>query len=114
MSIVVCEWGPEGARKFDGNAGAIVIVDVLSFSTSIEDLIGAGAVIEALGLPCSPEAEIAREIFFSVRLRLRKILRGCASGQELISRGYAQDVEVAIDLNASIAAPLLANGAYIG
>ena len=234
MSIVVCEWGPEGARKFDGNAGAMVIVDVLSFSTcvdlavargamvypfpygdfraaavaartigaeiagprgsteyryslsptslcaieagtklvlpspngaaisatalsvpvlagclrnaravaaraaalaqgaavavipagerwpdgslrpSIEDLIGVGAVIEALGLPCSPEAVIAREIFCSVRLRLGEILRGCVSGHELINRGYAQDVEVAIDLNVSIAAPLLENGAYIG
>jgi 2-phosphosulfolactate phosphatase len=234
MAIVVCEWGPEGVRKFDGNAGAMVIVDVLSFSTcvdvavargamvypfpygdfkaaavaattigtdlagprdsteyryslspsslcaieagtklvlpspngaaisaaarsvpvlagclrnaravaaraaalaqgapvavipagerwpggslrpSIEDLIGAGAVIEALGFPCSPEAVIAREIFCSVRSRLGELLRGCVSGQELINRGYAQDVEVAIDLNASIAAPLLKNGAYIG
>ena len=233
MSIVFCEWGLEGARKFDGNAGTIVIVDVLSFSTcvdiavargamvypfpygdfsaaavaaraigaeiagpresteyryslspsslcaieagtklvlpspngaaisaavcsvpvlagclrnaravaaraaalaqgaavavipagerwpdgslrsSIEDLIGAGAVIEALGFPCSPEAVIARQTFCSARLRLRELVRGCVSGQELINRGYAQDVEVAIDLDASISAPLMANGAYI-
>jgi 2-phosphosulfolactate phosphatase len=234
MSTVVCEWGLKGARKFDGTAGAMVIVDVLSFSTcvdvavargavvhpfpygdfkaaavaartigaeiagprgstryryslspsslcaieagtklllpspngaaisaaarkvpvlagclrnaravaaraaalaggapvavipagerwpdgglrpSIEDLIGAGAVIDALGLPCSPEAVIAREIFCSVRSRLGELLRGCVSAHELINRGYAQDVEVAIELDASTVAPLLANGAYIG
>jgi 2-phosphosulfolactate phosphatase len=47
-------------------------------------------------------------------LRLGELLRGCVSGQELINRGYAHDVEVASDLDASISAPLLENGAYIG
>jgi 2-phosphosulfolactate phosphatase len=85
-----------------------------SLRPSIEDLIGAGAIIEALGLPCCPEAEIAREVFCHVRFRLGELVRGCVSGVELINRGYAHDIEVAIDYNASIAAPLLENGAYIG
>jgi 2-phosphosulfolactate phosphatase len=93
---------PAGERWPDG-----------SLRPSIEDLIGAGAVIEALGLPCSPEAVIAREIFCSVRLRLGELVGGCVSGQELINQGYAHDVEVAIELDASIAAPLLEDGAYI-
>jgi len=234
MAIAVSEWGPEGARKFDGQAGAIIIVDVLSFSTcvdvavargamvypfpygdcsaaakvamsigaevagprgstnyqfslspsslsaieagtklllpspngsaisavartapvlagclrnakavarraaalaqgaivavipagerwpdgslrpAIEDLIGAGAIIEELGLPCSPEAAIAKEAFCSIRPRLRELLRGCVSGKELIDRGFAQDVEAALELNVSTAAPLLVNSAYIG
>jgi 2-phosphosulfolactate phosphatase len=234
MAIAVSEWGPEGARKFDGPAGAIVIVDVLSFSTSvdiaaargarvypfpyedrgeaaklamrigaevagprgstefrfslspsslsaieagtklvlpspngsaisaaartvpvlagclrnaravanraaslargaavavipagerwpdgslrpaIEDLIGAGAIIGELGLPCSPEAAIAKEAFCGVRPKLRELLRGCLSARELIDRGFAQDVEAALELNVSTAAPLLVNGAYIG
>jgi 2-phosphosulfolactate phosphatase len=41
-------------------------------------------------------------------------VRGCVSGQELIGRGYAQDVEVAVQLDASDAAPLLVDGAYTG
>ena len=45
MSIVVCEWGPEGARKFDGNAGALVIVDVLSFSTCVDIAVAHGAMV---------------------------------------------------------------------
>jgi 2-phosphosulfolactate phosphatase len=234
MSIAVSEWGPEGARKFGESAGAIVIVDVLSFSTcvdiavsrgatvypfangdrraaarmartigaelagprgslkhrfslspsslleieagtklvlpspngsaisamtrtvpvlagclrnaravarkaasiargspvavipagerwpdgslrpAIEDLIGAGAIIEELGLPCSPEAEIARQAFRSARPELADLLRGCASGRELIDRGYPHDVEAAIELNVSTTAPLLVDGAYTG
>ena len=43
MSLAVCEWGPEGASKFDGSVGAIVIVDVLSFSTCIDIAVSRGA-----------------------------------------------------------------------
>jgi 2-phosphosulfolactate phosphatase len=233
MSSAVCEWGPEGARKFDGSVGAIVIVDVLSFSTcidiavsrgasvypfhyrdpaaaieaarvlgaevagprgsaihrfslspaslvsiasdaklvlpspngsaisaaarsapvltgclrnaravakgaidiaegrsigvipagerwpdgglrpAIEDLIGAGAIIDELGLPCSPEAEVARQAYRSARSHLASLLRECESGRELLDRGFPEDVEVALELNVSATVPILANGAYI-
>ena len=232
MSSVVSEWGPEGARKFDGNVGAIVIVDVLSFSTcvdivvargaivypfgfhdrtaaieaaraldaelagprgskayrfnrspvsllsiaagtklvlpspngstisaaarsvpvltgclrnaravakrainiaqggsiavipagerrpdgslrpAIEDLIGAGAIVQELSMRCSPEAEVARQAFGSAQSNLASVVRDCVSGRELADRGYAQDVEAATALNTSTAAPLLKNGAY--
>jgi 2-phosphosulfolactate phosphatase len=232
MSSVVCEWGSEGARRFDDVAGAIVIVDVLSFSTcvdiavargaivypfrfhdrtaaaeaarvlgaelagprgsrdyrfslspvsllsitagtklvlpspngstisatarsvpvltgclrnaravsqrainiaqggliavipagerwpdgslrpAIEDLIGAGAIVQELGMPCSPEAEVARQAFGSAQSNLASVVRGCVSGRELADRGYAQDVGAATELNTSTAAPLLNNGAY--
>src|SRR5262245_60985498 len=35
-SMAVSEWGFGGARAFDGRAGAIIVVDVLSFSTCVE------------------------------------------------------------------------------
>jgi 2-phosphosulfolactate phosphatase len=233
MSSAVCEWGPRGARRFDGSVGAIVIVDVLSFSTcidiavsrgaivypfhyrdptaamdtarvlgaevagprgsaqhrfslspaslasiaadtklvlpslngsaisavarsvpvltgclrnaravakaaidvaagrpiavipagerwpdgglrpAIEDLVGAGAILDALGLRCSPEAEVAREAYRSAQPRLASLLRECESGRELRDRGFPDDVEAAIELNVSSTAPILANGAYI-
>lgn len=233
MSSAVCEWGPEGARKFDGSVGAIVIVDVLSFSTcidiavsrgasvypfhyrdltaameaarvlgaevagprgsakyrfslspaslasiapdtklvlpspngsaisaaarsvpvltgclrnaravakrtidvaegrsiavipagerwpdgglrpAIEDWIGAGAIIDELGLPCSPEAEVARQAYRSARSNLASLLRECESGRELLDCGFHEDVEAAVALNVSSTAPILANGAYI-
>ena len=233
MSLSVCEWGPEGARKFDGRVGAMVIVDVLSFSTcidiavscgaivypfsyrdaaaaldaarqlgaevagprgstlhryslspaslasipsdtrlvlpspngsaisvmvrsapvltaclrnaravaqaardlasdrpvavipagerwpdgglrpAIEDLIGAGAVLDALDLPCSSEAEVARQAYRSARSQLPDLLRECDSGRELRDRGFPEDVEMAIELNVSASAPALVEGAYI-
>jgi 2-phosphosulfolactate phosphatase len=233
MSSAVCEWGPEGARKFDGNVGAMVIVDILSFSTSIdiavsrgaivypfhfrdpsaatkeahrlgaeiagprgsashryslspvslasiapdtklvlpspngsaisaaarsapvltgclrnaravataaidvaagrsiavipaaerwpdgglrpaiEDLIGAGAILDELGLPCSAEADVARHAYRSARPHLSSMLRDCESGRELRDRGFSEDVEVAIKLNVSTIAPILVDGAYI-
>ena len=83
-----------------------------SLRPAIEDLIGAGAIIDELGLPCSPEAEVARQAFRSARPDLAGLLRKCVSGRELIDRGFPQDVDAAIELNISPAAPLLVDGAY--
>jgi 2-phosphosulfolactate phosphatase len=233
MALAECEWGPEGARQFDANVGAIVVVDILSFTTcvdvavargaivypfgyhdhttafkaakaidaeiagprgsrehrfslspaslasiapgtklvlpspngsaisaaarsvpvlagclrnaqavakraihlaqsgsiavipagerwpngslrpAIEDLIGAGAILEELGLPCSPEAEVARQAFQTARKNLACILRECVSGRELVDRGFPEDLELAIQVNISAAAPLLIDGAYM-
>jgi 2-phosphosulfolactate phosphatase len=79
---------------------------------AIEDLIGAGAILDALGAPRSPEAEIAREAFRYARSRLGDVIRECVSGQELIGRGYPEDVALAVELNVSGAAPTLQNGAF--
>ena len=83
-----------------------------SLRPAIEDMIGAGAVLHALGLPCSPEAEVARQAFLGSRNRLAELVRGSVSGRELIGRGYPADVDAAIECNVSSAAPLLLNGAY--
>jgi 2-phosphosulfolactate phosphatase len=81
---------------------------------AIEDLIGAGAVLDALGLPCSPEAEVARQAFRSARSNLAGLVRGSVSGEELIARGYPGDVDAAVKLNVSDTAPLIVDGAYTG
>jgi 2-phosphosulfolactate phosphatase len=74
---------------------------------SFEDLIGAGAIISALDGELSPEAAAAAAAFESARGDLAARLRACASGQDLIDRGFPQDVEAAAQLDASAAAPLL-------
>ena len=81
---------------------------------AIEDLLGAGAVLEALGAEGSPEAQIAREAYRNAGDRLPDLIRGSVSGRELIDAGWAADVETAMALNASMAAPLLQDGAYRG
>jgi 2-phosphosulfolactate phosphatase len=81
---------------------------------AIEDLIGAGAIIQELAGACSPEAEVARQAFLAAAAGLAEVLRGCVSGQELIQRGFPQDVEVALALNVSGTAPCLIDGAYMG
>lgn len=84
-----------------------------SLRPAIEDLIGAGAVIEALGGRASPEARIARAGFLSAKAELRDVLRGCASGLELIDRGFPQDVEIAAEINVSRSVPVLRDGAFV-
>ena len=79
---------------------------------AVEDLLGAGAILDALDLPLSPEARVARDAFRGALPDLDEILRGSVSGRELIGRGFAGDVEFAAALHVSGTAPLLRDGAY--
>jgi 2-phosphosulfolactate phosphatase len=92
---------PAGERWPDG-----------SLRPALEDWLGAGAVIEALDLPMSAEAQAARDAFRSARPHLAQTLRDCLSGRELIERGFPQDVEIALALDASATAPRLRDGAF--
>lgn len=93
---------PAGERWLDG-----------SLRPALEDWLGAGAVIEALDLPMSAEARAARDAFRSARPHLGETIRDCLSGRELIERGFPQDVEIALALDLSEAAPRLIEGAYV-
>jgi 2-phosphosulfolactate phosphatase len=79
---------------------------------SLEDWLGAGAIIHALEGERSPEAASAEQAFLHARSNLPALLRECASGRELIERGFGEDVEIAGELNASGAVPLLHDAAY--
>jgi 2-phosphosulfolactate phosphatase len=66
---------------------------------AVEDLLGAGAVLAALDPAgaatapcCSPEAAAARAAFVAARPRLHEALASCASGRELLARGWEDDV----------------------
>lgn len=88
-----------------------------SLRPAVEDLWGAGAVLAALvdrgvtGL--SPEARVAEQSFRAVRPGLADELRDCASGRELIAIGFDGDVEIAAELDASAAVPLLVDDAFV-
>jgi 2-phosphosulfolactate phosphatase len=86
-----------------------------SIRFAVEDLLGAGAIIHALGATtCSPEAALAALTFRTVRPRLGEYVHGCQSGVELVEAGYAEDVALAVQLDGSTNVPLLRDGAYFG
>lgn len=84
---------------------------------AVEDLLGAGAIIAALhdrgGGPLSPEASAALAAFRATE-DIHTALAHCASGQELISSGYAEDVVIAAELDVTDAVPVLSRGGGFG
>lgn len=99
-------------------AGAITLVAAGerwpdgSLRPSVEDLIGAGAIAHHLEGAKSPEARIAETAFLAAQADLAGFLERCASGVELISRGFVEDVGLAAQLSVSGVVPILQDGAY--
>jgi len=79
---------------------------------SVEDLVGAGCIVRELSGSKSPEAMLAERAFTSLEGKVASTLRACSSGRELIERGFAEDVELAAQVNVSDCAPILVDGAY--
>jgi len=84
-----------------------------SLRPCLEDLAGAGAIVAALAGTRSPEARLAVAAFEACRERLREYLKTCSSGQELIGRGFGEDVDLAAALDASHHTARLAGGAFV-
>ena len=84
-----------------------------SLRPAVEDLIGAGAIISHLDGSRSPEARAAETVFAASRNDLGGVIEACASGQELIRRGFFDDVELASRVDCSKSAPLLRAESYI-
>lgn len=84
-----------------------------SLRPALEDLLGAGAVLAALARPGSesPEAAAARAAY-EVARSIPDAVRRCASGIELVTGGFGQDVEVAVEIDASDIVPVLVDGAF--
>jgi 2-phosphosulfolactate phosphatase len=77
---------------------------------AVEDLLGAGAILEALGGRASPEARAAVAAFR--RCELPGDLVDCASGRELADLGRAADVRLAAEHDVSQVVPVLRAGAF--
>jgi 2-phosphosulfolactate phosphatase len=50
------DWGLEGARTIAGDADVIVVIDVLSFTTSVDIAVGLGAEVVVSSVPDAPAA----------------------------------------------------------
>lgn len=83
-----------------------------SLRPGFDDWVGAGAIISYLDGSLSPEASSAAAAFRAALPRLEDHLRECSSGRELIERGFAEDVQLAAQLNVSPIAPKLINAAF--
>ena len=79
---------------------------------SLEDWLGAGAILSQLDGAFSPEARAARTAFEAHRGDLVTALKECVSGRELIEQGWESDVLIAGELEVSVTAPILSEGAY--
>lgn len=163
------DWGIEGARAIAEDVDVIVVVDVLSWSTSVdlaalrdhtavvvagslrnrsavarwalaqqdakgdrftiaviaageswvdgstrfavEDLLGAGAVIDALadlGIDhCSPEAAAASAAFTGLRKATVHLIGASATARDLTAAGRRDDVDLAVAVDSSSTVPVL-------
>lgn len=83
---------------------------------AVEDLLGAGAVVDALaevGIDyCSPEAAAASAVFTGLKGAREHVLTASASGQELIAAGSRRDVEFAGELDVSTSVSVLGEFGY--
>ena len=111
------------AREHDAETASIAVIAAGerwpdgSMRPAIEDLWGAGAVLAALedhdwpGL--SPEAAMAADAYRLIAGREESHLMACASGQELVDAGFAEDVTVAAEVGTSRTVPLLSDRGFI-
>jgi 2-phosphosulfolactate phosphatase len=83
-----------------------------SLRPSLEDLLGAGAILAAMTSASSPEAGAAIAAFRDAAQSLPEILSQCASGRELSEKGWHADIGYAAQLNASTTVPVLTDGAF--
>ncbi|WP_377641448.1 2-phosphosulfolactate phosphatase [Oryzobacter terrae] len=86
-----------------------------SLRPAVEDLWGAGAVVDALvgarpRASLSPEAAVARAAWLAVRDDVTSALRACASGVELRDKGFGADVDIAAAVDVSDVVPVLVDG----
>ncbi len=102
---------PAGERWPDG-----------SLRPAVEDLWGVGAVADAFArllehragpLLLSPEARVAVAAWDAVAGSVEADLHACSSGRELEAKGYADDVVVGAELDASGVVPVLREGVFV-
>lgn len=82
-----------------------------SLRVALEDHLGAGAILAHLISPDSvSEPGAAAALFRAMQPSLRRSLHACVSGQELATRGFAEDVDLAAELDVDTVVPQLVAG----
>jgi 2-phosphosulfolactate phosphatase len=85
-----------------------------SLRPALEDLVGAGGIVAALGRPdASPEARAAALTYEALGVQRRATLADCTSARELVERGFAADVALCLDEDVSDVSARLANDCFV-
>lgn len=84
-----------------------------SLRPSLEDQLGAGAVLASLTGRLSPEAEAAATAWDAARPNIVDVLADCVSGREAIARGWQRDLDFAGQVGASATVPVLDGGGFV-
>ena len=85
-----------------------------SLRPALEDLVGAGAIVAALGrTDSSPEARAAALAHAALGNDRRAAVADCASARELVERGFAADIALCLDEDASAAAAQLVQDGFV-
>jgi 2-phosphosulfolactate phosphatase len=110
-----CRRGGIGRQCGRGSIGEVAAGERWGAGTlrpALEDLIGAGAIVDALGPATqrSVDAEVAAQAFVPARPELLRYLLECQSARELVELGFRDDVELAARLNVSDRAPRWRDG----
>jgi 2-phosphosulfolactate phosphatase len=88
--------------------------DAAPLRPSVEDYLGAGAIVSAItgrSAP-SPEATLAALAYRAVAERVPELLADSISGRELAVAGTPKDVAIASDVDVSTVVPVLRDGVY--
>lgn len=80
---------------------------------SVEDYLGAGAIISYLDKKMSPEAAVCRAAFENSRSKLKEIIWECGSGRELRGKGFEADVSHCSQLNIFQTVPILKEDHFV-
>ncbi len=79
---------------------------------ALEDEVGAGAILDAIGSDPSPEAWLAVAAFRAGGSEVATLIADSESGRELRDAGFGQDVEIATRHDISQAVPRLVDGEF--
>jgi 2-phosphosulfolactate phosphatase len=85
-----------------------------SLRPCLEDLLGAGAILAALDpAGASREAAAAMTAFAAAAGDLEAVLLDCASGRELVAKGFGHDIPIAAESDLSDVVPRVTEGVYL-
>jgi len=80
---------------------------------AVEDVMGAGAILSQFDpAELSPEAKTAAAAYQLVKSDVATMIAECASGRELVAKGFPEDVAMASELNISQTVPIFEDEAY--